>query len=145
MKLKTQRLWVVIFSGICLFSAVAIITTVFRDNLVFFFSPTEISERNISEGTQIRVGGIVEEGSINKKDNVTDFLLTDLNKSIKVMHVGVLPPMFRENQGIVAEGSIKNGIFEAKKLLTKHDEKYMPPEVAAALKKSGKWKGDVSP
>jgi len=147
-KPKTQRMWIVIITGICLLGIAAIVTTIFRDNLVFFFSPTEIKERASSgefpPDRRIRIGGLVEEGSFKQSDESleTEFLLTDLSNNISVLYHGMLPPLFREGQGIVAEGYYKDGKFEAKSLLTKHDEKYMPPEVAEALKKSGQWQGE---
>jgi len=144
-KNKKQRAWILGGSFVSLSIAVFIILSVFQDNLVFFFSPSEIAEKNFSEDRRIRVGGLVEEGSVKKymnKNALTEFLITDLNKSIKVSYKGVLPTLFREGQGMVAEGYMKDGVFEAKTLLSKHDEKYMPPEVADALKKTGQWKGE---
>ena len=111
----------------------------FRDNLVFFYTPTEIMQKTMPEGKAIRVGGLVEEGTIIKNEDVTEFSLTDTNESIKVSFKGILPALFRAGQGIVAHGSMNNGTFVADNLLAKHDEKYMPPEVADALKKSGNW------
>lgn len=112
----------------------------FRDNLVFFYTPTELAEKHISGEKIIRIGGLVETGSVVKNDDVTNFSLTDTKNSAKVQFKGILPPLFREGQGIVAHGSLNaEGIFIADTLLAKHDEKYMPPEVADALKKSGNW------
>lgn len=129
---------------VCIFAAAAIITSVFRDNLVFFFSPTEIKEKSPESfsNRKIRIGGLVEDGSVSQDGMVTSFMMTDLSNSVEVKYSGLLPPMFRAGQGIVAEGFLNEGVFEAKYLLTKHDEKYMPPEVAEALKKSGKWQGE---
>lgn len=153
MKAKTKRLLVVVISGICLLSAVGIMFTVFRDNLVFFYDPTQLQTIKISPDKRIRVGGLVKEQSIksyeddktdfaDKKIQVTEFELTDLNNSVQVKFSGLLPPLFREGQGIVAEGKFRDNIFIAENLLTKHDEKYMPPEIADSLKKSGQWKGE---
>jgi len=99
-------------------------------------------QKNIEQGKTIRIGGLIAEGSLKKEDaNITKFIITDLNNSIEVSYKGILPPMFREGQGMVAKGLLSDeNVFIADNLLTKHDEKYMPPEVADALKKSGKWK-----
>ncbi len=143
MKLKNQRLLLVVVSGVFISAAVAVMLIVFRDNLVFFYSPTELQTRNITENQRIRVGGLVESGSIRKNggDLLVEFRVTDLDNSLEVKYSGLLPPMFREEQGMVAEGYLRGEVFEAEKLMTKHDENYMPPEVAESLKKSGKWKG----
>ena len=133
---------VFIISGLALMLVSAFfILSNFRDNLVFFYTPTELSEKKIAENKLIRVGGLVEAGSIVRNSDVTDFTLTDTNYSVKISYKGILPTLFREGQGIVAHGHMaKDGVFIADNLLAKHDEKYMPPEVADALKKSGKWR-----
>ena len=124
-----------------MFAAAFFILNNFRDNLVFFYTPTELIQKNISKDKQIRIGGLVESGSVIKNDDITEFSLTDTNNSTEVIFKGILPPLFREGQGIVAQGALgKDGVFVADNLLAKHDEKYMPPEVAEALKKSGNWK-----
>jgi cytochrome c-type biogenesis protein CcmE len=127
----------------CLGGAVAFVLNAFTDNMVFFFSPTEVSSHHIKEGQVIRIGGLVKEGSVTKSDNglTTTFVITDLKEEITVQYKGLLPTLFREGQGMVAKGSVNSDhIFIADELLAKHDEKYMPPEVAKALKKSGRWK-----
>ena len=114
----------------------------FEDNIVFFHSPTDIIEKKIGEDRRFRLGGLVEEGSVRKAGGaVTIFRVTDLKETIAVSYKGLLPDLFREGQGVVAEGRLKGGIFIADEVLAKHDETYMPPEVAEALKKSGKWRG----
>jgi cytochrome c-type biogenesis protein CcmE len=144
LKPKHKRLILIITGLFSMAAAVALILNNFNDNLVFFYSPTEIVEKNISSDKLIRVGGLILEGSVTKPEaNITNFKLTDLQKSINVTYTGILPPMFREGQGMVARGKLSaDGNFIADNLLTKHDEKYMPPAVAEALKKSGKWKGE---
>lgn len=124
--------------------AVAVILRNFNDNLVFFYSPAELAGKTIPADKIIRIGGLIKDGSVEKMaDGIsTQFVITDLQDSIVVNYSGILPPMFREGQGTVARGVLKDGVFLADNLLTKHDEKYMPPEVADALKKSGEWKGD---
>ena len=117
--------------------------TAFEDNLVFFYSPTDINEKSVIADRQIRIGGLVKDGSIVKSnDGITvRFEVTDLKYSIPAIYKGPLPDLFKENQGVVAEGQLTEGIFRAKTILAKHDENYMPKEVAESLKKTGKWKG----
>lgn len=139
---KRQRMWIIIAGLVSLAIAVAIILSTFSDNLVFFYSPSELKEKNIGSQT-IRIGGLVKEGSIKKENDSLSiyFVLTDLKQEVAVQYTGLLPNLFRENQGIVAHGHLNpNGVFTADELLAKHDENYMPKEVADALKKSGQWK-----
>jgi len=140
-KPKHQRM-IFIISGLALMLAAAFfILNNFRDNLVFFYTPTELHQQNIPTAKLIRIGGLVVDGSVVKNSDVTDFSLTDTNDTVKVNYKGILPTLFREGQGIVAHGHMgEDGVFIADNLLAKHDEKYMPPEVAEALKKSGKWR-----
>lgn len=111
----------------------------FSNSLVFFYSPSELAKIENLDRT-VRIGGIIEPGSSNE-DNKLSFSITDGSQSIAIIHEGVLPPMFRDGQGVVAEGRWDGKIFHSSNLLTKHDESYMPPEVAKALKDSGVWKG----
>jgi len=139
-KRKHKRLTFAAIAMLLLGFATVLILTAFEDNIVFFYSPTELKNKNISDGQNIRIGGLVEEGSVKKNEGtVILFDVTDLKSTIKVSYNGLLPDLFREGQGIVAEGMLKNGIFMASNVLAKHDENYMPPEVADALKKSGQW------
>src|SRR3954452_10784994 len=110
-------------------------------SIVFFNSPTDIVERQVQPGTLIRLGGLVKAGSVERGDNlVVRFEVTDGNRAVPVAFVGILPDLFREGQGVVAEGSLQpNGVFKANTVLAKHDEKYMPKEVVDALKKQGRW------
>ena len=130
----------------------ALVLTAFQDNIVFFFSPTEVAERHVTPDQRIRIGGLVEKGSVQKNGENISFSLTDLSKTMTVQYKGLLPDLFREGQGIVAEGRVDpSGVFIANEIMAKHDEKYMPREVADALKKSGRWKegepmpGDIRP
>ena len=109
-----------------------------ENNVVYFFSPTEIySKTNISFGKKIRVGGLVKVNSINKNETSISFVITDLKKEIIVSYTGILPNLFSEGKGVVAEGKLKDKkYFIADKILAKHDENYMPPEVKKALEKS---------
>lgn len=143
MKRKYKRLSFVGLGVLILSAAGSLILFAFKDNIVFFLSPTEITDKflknKITAQQRLRVGGLVEKGSVTK-GVINRFKVTDLNKSILVEFKGLLPDLFREGQGIVAEGRYDNAVFIASEVLAKHDETYMPPEVAEALKKSGKWK-----
>jgi len=116
--------------------------TAFEENIVFFFSPTDIVEQKKgTEDRRFRLGGLVEEGSVDRSAGKTiAFRVTDISNAVPVQFTGILPDLFREGQGIVAEGRLVDGVFVADEVLAKHDENYMPPEVADALKKSGQWK-----
>lgn len=141
MKAKHQRLILVLISLALISSALWIILSNLKSNIVFFYSPSELTEEIKSENKIIRIGGLVAENSVKKMNNKHFFAITDLNSSINIEYSGILPPMFRENQGMVAKGKFnENQSFIADNLLTKHDENYMPPEVAKKLKESGKWK-----
>ena len=141
---KRRRLYVVIGAMVLLSAATALVIGAFRDNLVFFFSPTELLENSIKVGQRIRIGGLVEDGSfVRDEDGLTvHFSITDLNQNVRVSYRGILPSLFREGQGVIVQGRLENSDhFIADEVMAKHDENYMPPEVADALKKSGKWKG----
>ena len=132
--------------GICLAVlglAVGLVLFALEDSIVFFYSPSDVAEKNIKPGQRIRLGGLVLEGSVKRGENATIFFtVTDTAKTIPVSYKGVLPDLFREGQGVVTEGKLNgNGVFVADSVLAKHDENYMPPEVAEALKKQGVWKG----
>jgi cytochrome c-type biogenesis protein CcmE len=122
--------------------AVALMLNAFRDSIVFFNSPSDVMEKHVGPGTRIRLGGLVKDGSLVRGDNLrVRFEVTDGNSEIPVTYQGVLPDLFREGQGIVAEGALDGGgVFDADTILAKHDETYMPKEVADALKRSGHWK-----
>ena len=139
MKRKHRRLSFVAIGLLFLGAATALVLTAFDENIVFFFSPSELQEKQIAADQRLRVGGLVEEGSVKKDtDGVTVlFNVTDTAVSIPVKFKGILPDLFREGQGIVTEGRLVNGVFIADEVLAKHDENYMPPEVADALKERG--------
>jgi cytochrome c-type biogenesis protein CcmE len=121
--------------------AASLVLFAMRDSIVFFYGPTEITQKNIAPGTRFRVGGLVENGSVVKSagQNVS-FSVTDGNQTVKVAYRGQLPDLFREGQGVVAEGVLTApGQFKADSVLAKHDENYMPKEVADTLKKQGHW------
>jgi cytochrome c-type biogenesis protein CcmE len=140
---KRKRLWLVLGSVAVLGCAATLVLTALSDNIVFFYSPTQIVEKQIPPERRFRMGGLVEAGSVKKSADgqVTSFRVTDTNKTVDVVYRGLLPDLFREGQGVVAEGSLgSDGVFAAREILAKHDENYMPPEVAKALKDSGQWK-----
>ena len=142
MKRKHKRLTFVVIALSLLGVAAGLMLTAFEENIVFFHTPTDIAEKNVAEGRRIRLGGLVEEGSVKRAGGaVVNFRVTDLRTTIAVTYKGLLPDLFSEGQGVVAEGTLQGGIFRADEVLAKHDETYMPPEVADALKKSGQWKG----
>lgn len=142
MKPKHQRLALLSVAALVLAGATALVLTAFEDNLVFFHSPTEIAAKAPAPGLRLRVGGLVQEGSVVKQGNEVRFVVTDLAHTVPVTFRGILPDLFREGQGVIAEGHFKDGVFAANEVLAKHDEKYMPPEVVDALKKSGEWKAE---
>ncbi len=113
-------------------------------SIVFFNSPSDVAEKHIAPGTRIRLGGLVKSGSLVRSDNLkVRFDVTDGSREMPVAYQGVLPDLFREGQGVVAEGALDgSGVFNADTILAKHDETYMPKEVADALKKTGHWKDD---
>lgn len=123
--------------------AAALVLGALRESIVFFHSPTEILEKHVAPGTRVRLGGLVREGSVQRGGAAVRFEVTDGNHALAVTYAGILPDLFREGQGVVAEGALDaGGLFHADTVLAKHDETYMPKEVADALKKQGHWKDD---
>jgi len=141
---KRRRLIIVLLGMGVLAASAGLVLTAFQDSVTFFYSPSDLKAEAAPPGRAIRIGGLVEEGSVRKLDDgvTTEFRVTDLSESVPVTYRGVLPDLFREGQGVVTEGTLRpDGVFVADEVLAKHDENYMPPEVADALKKSGQWKG----
>ncbi len=137
---KSRRMALLGLGLAALGAGTTLVLTAMGDALVFFFSPSEIKERGVSANQRIRLGGLVEVGSVDKAGGTVNFIVTDTVEKIPVRYTGVLPDLFREGQGIVAEGRVTaDGVFEAVDVLAKHDENYMPREVADALKKNGHW------
>ena len=136
-KAKT-RFFILFFLLVSAAVVVFIILKSLQENVVYFFSPTEIyNKQNISFNKKIRIGGLVKEGSLTNKQTLINFIVTDLNKEIIVSYSGPLPNLFSEGKGVVAEGKLKDKkYFIADKILAKHDENYMPPEVSKALEKA---------
>ncbi len=140
---KRRRLWAVLAGLSGLGVAAALILTAFSDNLVFFHSPSDIIAGKVVPERRFRLGGLVETGSVQRQSDGTTMLfrITDTAHSVTVTFKGVLPDLFREGQGVVTEGMLnRQGLFIAREVLAKHDENYMPKEVAEALKASGQWK-----
>jgi cytochrome c-type biogenesis protein CcmE len=143
---RKQRRLVLIGSslGVLALAAVLVLNAL-KDSIVFFNSPTDVVEKQVQPGSRIRLGGLVKPGTLQRGDQLAvRFEVTDGNRAIAVSYQGILPDLFREGQGVVAEGTLEpGGGFKADSVLAKHDEKYMPKEVADALKKQGHWKEDT--
>ena len=145
MKPKSQRLIILFFFLSLLGLSTFLVLKSLEDNIVYFYSPTDINEKILSNeidlSKKIRIGGLVKENSILKEGKKISFKIHDGIDEILVTYNGILPDLFREEQGIVALGKIENKNFSAIEILAKHDENYMPKEVSDMLKKNGKWKG----
>ena len=127
--------------------AVGLVLFALRDNVVFFYGPTEMVEKHVGPGVRLRIGGLVEDGTlVHLEGKSITFEVTDGKDDVPVAYTGLLPDLFREGQGVVAEGALDTaGVFQADNILAKHDERYMPREVADALKKQGVWAGTIGP
>lgn len=138
---KQRRLALIGTSLGVLAIAAALMLGALRDLIVFFNSPTDVAEKSIPPGTRMRIGGLVKPGSLQRGDNLqVSFAVTDGKTEIAVRYQGIVPDLFREGQGVVAEGRLESGrVLAADTVLAKHDERYMPREVVDALKKSGRW------
>ena len=143
MKRKHKRLTFVVIA-LCLLSAAAgLILMALEDNIIFFYSPIDLIEKNPDPNQRLRLGGLVVEKSLKKLGNaIIMFKVKDAAKTVSVRYKGILPDLFREGQGVVTQGHFVSGIFEADEVLAKHDENYMPAEVADAIKNSGQWQGN---
>ena len=148
MKPKSQRLIILFFFLTLLGLSTFLVLKSLEDNIVYFYSPTHINEKILSNeidlSKRIRIGGLVKENSILKEGKKISFKIHDGIDEILVIYNGILPDLFREEQGIVALGKIENKNFSAIEILAKHDENYMPKEVSDMLKKNGKWKGKLN-
>ena len=138
---KAKRLGVIAVIATLLGMAAMLVLGALRENIVFFYSPSEIVGTKLADGQALRLGGLVKDGSVTIEGLQSVFTVTDGEKDIVVRYDNALPSLFREGQGVVAEGSLVNGIFIATNVLAKHDENYMPAEVAEKLKDTGVWKG----
>ena len=145
---RRQRRLILIGSSLGVLAiAVALVLSSLRESIVFFNSPTDIAESKTAPGKRVRLGGLVKMGSVERGDNLQiHFKVTDGNKDIPVNYRGIVPDLFREGQGVIAEGHVEpGGTFIADTVLAKHDENYMPREVVEALKKQGHWQETAAP
>ena len=133
--MKPRHRKIAIAAGIVLVlgAVVALVLNAFQSNMVFFYSPTQVAAREAPQGRTFRLGGLVEKGSLQRDGLVVRFVVTDTVQSIPVRYEGILPDLFKEGKGVVAQGQLQSGIFVAREVLAKHDENYMPPEAAQAL------------
>jgi len=137
MKPRRKRLILVLAGLATAGVAVSLVVSAFRSNLVFFFTPSQIAADEAPRGRAFRVGGLVQEGSLHRDGTTVHFLVTDTARTVPVSYVGILPDLFREGKGVVAQGRLEaDGVFHASEVLAKHDENYMPPEAADALKRA---------
>ncbi|MBL8474619.1 cytochrome c maturation protein CcmE [Methyloversatilis sp.] len=146
MKPRQKRFALIAVGVIALAGAATLVLTAFEDNMVFFFTPTQVAAREAPQGRTFRIGGMVEEGSLERGADGTSvkFLVTDTVNKIPVTYTGALPDLFKEGKGVVAQGKLNDGgVFAASEVLAKHDENYMPPEAAHALEQAKKAQGTV--
>ena len=144
---RKQRRLVMIGTAVAVLGlALGLVLYAMRDSIVFFHAPADVQAKGVQPGTRFRLGGLVKEGSLQRGENQqVSFEVMDAQSSIRVNYKGLLPDLFREGQGIVAEGALDPaGIFKADTVLAKHDENYMPREVADTLKKQGHWQGEAN-
>lgn len=142
---KQKRLAVIAGLAVVLALATALVLTALRDQIVFFYSPSDISARDVAPGQPIRLGGLVKDGSWVRDGQENTFVVTDGGMDITARYTGILPDLFREGQGVVTEGSMgPDGSFTATNVLAKHDENYVPKEVVDALKAQGEWRPEAT-
>ncbi len=139
MKPRHKRILAIVGGLAALGAASALVLTAFQENLVFFFTPSQVVANEAPQGRTFRIGGMVEKGSVQRSGVEVRFVVTDTAKSIPVVYRGALPDLFREGKGVVAQGQLgADGVFRAREVLAKHDENYMPPEAAHAVEKAQK-------
>ncbi|MDA9465539.1 cytochrome c maturation protein CcmE [Bradyrhizobium sp. CCBAU 53415] len=143
---KGRRLAIISAAGVTLTIAIGLILFALRDSIVFFYGPSELATKAPPPGTRLRIGGLVKRGSLTHEGSSTViFAVTDLKHDVEVSYTGLLPDLFREGQGVVAEGTVEGpSLFHADTVLAKHDERYMPKEVADKLKQEGTWRNERS-
>ncbi len=145
---RKQRRFTLVAAALAVLGlAVGLVLVALRDNIVFFYGPSELAEKAPKPGARLRIGGLVKEGSLRREPGQTvHFVVTDTKAEVAATYTGLLPDLFREGQGVVAEGTLgKDGVFHAESVLAKHDERYMPRDVADALKKQGLWQENPKP
>ena len=139
MKPRNKRIIAIVGGLVVLGSATALVLSAFQQNLVFFFTPSQVAANEAPQGRTFRIGGMVEKGSVKRDGVEVRFVVTDTAKAIPVLYRGSLPDLFREGKGVVAQGTLgADGVFQAREVLAKHDENYMPPEAAHAVEKAQK-------
>jgi cytochrome c-type biogenesis protein CcmE len=136
-KPRHKRIAAIVVGLAALGAVAALVLTAFQENLVFFFTPTEVAANKAPQGRTFRIGGMVEKGSVKRDGVDVRFVVTDTAKTLPVVYKGALPDLFREGKGVVAQGQLgADGVFRASEVLAKHDENYMPPEAAEAVKRA---------
>jgi cytochrome c-type biogenesis protein CcmE len=138
MKPRQKRLALALGGVAAVGAIVALVLNAFQSNLVFFYSPTQVAAQEAPKGRTFRVGGLVQEGSVQREGTKVNFVITDTAQTVRVRYEGILPDLFKEGKGVVAQGQLQGGVFVAREVLAKHDENYMPPEAAEALEKAKK-------
>jgi cytochrome c-type biogenesis protein CcmE len=138
MKTRHKRIAIALTVVLMLGAAVALVLSAFQSNLVFFYSPSQIASQEAPVNRTFRLGGLVVAGSVQRDGVKVNFRVTDTAQTVPVQFEGILPDLFKEGKGVVAQGQLQNGVFVAKEVLAKHDENYMPPEAAEALKNAAK-------
>lgn len=137
---RRKKRFALVFSAmVILGAALGLVLYALRDNIVFFYGPSEVMAKALAPGTRVRIGGLVKQGSLQRDGGTVHFAVTDGKHDIPVTYSGPLPDLFREGQGVVAEGVLDHSGLAASTILAKHDERYMPREVVDALKKAGRW------
>ena len=141
---KQKRFAGIAVVGAVIALAIGLASFALRDEIVFFFDPTDVVAGNkVKPGERFRIGGLVEDGSVEKKDTIVSFVVTDGDHSVPISFDGILPDLFREGQGVIAEGALQSdGRFVADNVLAKHDENYIPKELEGVLKEKEVWKGE---
>lgn len=141
---KTRRLALIAALLLVVSGTALLVSVAFRSSITFFVTPSELITGGERTTRDLRIGGLVQDGSVRKAGDDVTFRVTDLKNSVEVHYRGILPDLFREGQGVVAEGRMNGPVFEASQVLAKHDEKYMPPEAVEALKRAGEWHPETS-
>ena len=139
---KSRRLYFALAVVVAGAAGALLVVRALQDNVLYFYSPSDIAVKHVPPDVSFRVGGLVEKGTVSRGPGAdVRFVVTDGKKSVPVKYTGALPDLFREGQGVVATGKLtQGGVFRASEVLAKHDERYMPPEVVDALKRAGRWK-----
>ena len=143
MKPRHKRLAIVGGVLIAVGAIAALVLNAFQSNLVFFYSPSQIAAHEAPAGRTFRLGGMVEKGTVKRDGLQVSFIVTDTAKTVPVRYEGILPDLFKEGKGVVAQGELRDGVFVAREVLAKHDENYMPPEAAEALKRAQEGKSTL--